>query len=150
MVRRRALLNSKRCARSLLVKNQETFQDLRIMLIGHRAPNLGVELLVREGLRRLQALVRQRRPAAASGILRKDANDYKHERIGLISRRVVGHRKVHIKHADLHATGCQLSGTTDTMEMQTSSGCAWITSAIPSRVNVSSRNRRLILFSTSA
>ena len=46
-----------------LVEDQETLQHLQLVLVRRRPPNLVVQLLVAQRLRRLQALVRERRPA---------------------------------------------------------------------------------------
>ena len=45
-----------------LIENEEALEDLQLVLVEHRLPNLVVQLLVRERLLRLQALVRQRGP----------------------------------------------------------------------------------------
>ena len=45
-----------------LVENEEALEDLQLVLVEHRLPDLVVQLLVRERLLRLQALVRQRGP----------------------------------------------------------------------------------------
>jgi hypothetical protein len=56
-------MSTQKKRRHSLVENQETLQDLLLVLIRHGAPNLVVEFLVCEGLRGLQTLIRERRSA---------------------------------------------------------------------------------------
>ena len=63
---------------------------------------------------------------------------------------VLQHCKVHVEHADLTLKVRTSKGMYERIQLRTSSGWAWITFAMLSRVNVSSRKRRLISIKTSS
>jgi hypothetical protein len=69
---------------NVLVEDEQRLEDLESVLVGSVLSDLGVELLVGQGLLRLQSLERQGR-----GELRS-----------LLGGRVVGHRKVDVEHSD--------------------------------------------------
>ena len=65
----------------VLVEDEERLEDLEIVLVRDRLPDLVVELLVRERSLRLESLVRERRHQLACVVIR-----------------VMDHRKVDIEH----------------------------------------------------
>ena len=64
--------------------------------------------------------------------------------------RVLQHCEVHVEHADLCLKVSTPKGMYERIRLRTSSGWAWITFAMLSRVKVSSRKRRLISIKTSS
>ena len=71
--------------RNALVEDEETLEDLKLMLVRHALADAVVQLLVRQWLVDLQTLIRERR----------------HELAGLCAGSgVVRHREMHIEHAN--------------------------------------------------
>ena len=86
-----------------LVEDEEALEHLKLVLVGDGAPDLVVELCVRERHLRAQALVRQRRPGRdrrQSDVSPKETvaeGESVHELSSLVRLRVVRHREVHIE-----------------------------------------------------
>lgn len=76
-------------------------------------------------------------------------DDHGHELCGLVGLRIVAHRKVNVEQVDLEDQSAK-PATSRRAAQLTSSACLWITSAILSRVKVSSLNRRLMSLRTLA